>query len=99
MSIYLTPQMTAASAVTGGARRPEGPFKRGLQAALRNWKRRKLIAALHALDERTLCDIGLHRSEIERFVDRLDDRELAMEPVASRDATVDAVQEAYLKAA
>ena len=39
-----------------------------------------MIAALQALDSRTLLDIGIGRDEIERFVDGLDEHELRMAP-------------------
>jgi len=41
-----------------------------------------MIASLSALDDRTLWDIGIHRSKIERAVDGLSDAELRMAPVA-----------------
>ena len=31
------------------------------KSAVQNWQRRKMIAALEALDDRTLMDIGVHR--------------------------------------
>ncbi len=40
---------------------------RALRSAARNWKRRKMIAALDALDDRTLQEIGVHRAEIGRL--------------------------------
>ena len=39
------------------------------QSAVQNWQRRKMIAALEALDDRTLMDIGVHRGGIKRVVD------------------------------
>lgn len=42
---------------------------RGWQAALAHWQRRRMIAALSALDDRTLRDIGIPRADIERVVD------------------------------
>lgn len=49
-----------------------GPLRRWLRAALKKWQRRKMIASLSSLDDRTLHDIGIHRSEIARAVDGLD---------------------------
>lgn len=48
-----------------------GPLRRRLRAAFKSWQRRKMMAALSALDDRTLRDIGIHRSEIARAVDGL----------------------------
>lgn len=59
-----------------------GLFRRWLSAISRQWRRRSMIAALESLDDRLLRDIGLHRSDIPRVVDGLDDRELRMAPVA-----------------
>ena len=43
-----------------------------LSAKIRHWHARwRTIAELTALDDRTLRDIGLHRSEIHRLVDGL----------------------------
>ena len=50
--------------------------------AVRNWHRRKMIAALDALDTRILNDIGIERSDIERVVDGFDAHELQMVPLA-----------------
>lgn len=49
--------------------------------AIRNWQRRKMIAALKAMDGRILLDIGIHPAEIESFVDGLDSAELRMVPI------------------
>ena len=51
-------------------------------SAVQNWQRRKMIAALAALDDHILRDIGIPRGEIERVVDGFDARELQMQPVA-----------------
>ena len=53
-----------------------------LQAAGRRWKQRKMIAALEALDDRLLDDIGLARGDIRKAVLEFDDRELKMRPLA-----------------
>lgn len=55
---------------------------RGCQNAVQNWQRRKMIAALEALDDRILLDIGIDRSEINRVVDGFSDAELRMAPIA-----------------
>lgn len=67
----------------------ESLLTRWRRAALRKWKRRKMTAALQALDDWTLADIGLHRSDIKRIVDAFDDRELGMVPLApAQQATI-----------
>ncbi len=55
---------------------------RGWQNAVQNWQRRKMIAALEALDDRTLLDIGIHRGEINRVVDGFSDAGRRMAPIA-----------------
>ena len=52
------------------------------QSAVQNWQRRKMIAALEALDDRTLMDIGVHRGGIKGVVDGFNDAELRMVPIA-----------------
>lgn len=58
-------------------------FLRWWQNAFRTWQRRKMIAALSALDDRILLDIGIERANIADVVDRFDDAELRMTPLAS----------------
>lgn len=65
----------------------ESILRRWIRARVRAWQRRKMIAALHAMDDRLLRDIGIERSRIPEVVDGLDDRELRMRPVSSRDAS------------
>ncbi|WP_168771091.1 DUF1127 domain-containing protein [Palleronia sediminis] len=55
-----------------------------LRAAMRRWERRKMAAALHALPDHLLNDIGIRRGNIRLLVDDLDDRELSMRPVSPR---------------
>ncbi|HEX7007660.1 MAG TPA: DUF1127 domain-containing protein [Alphaproteobacteria bacterium] len=43
---------------------PVGVARRLVAAVLRRWRRARYIAELRALDDRTLTDIGLHRSDI-----------------------------------
>lgn len=56
-------------------------LRRWIRASAKNWKRRKMIAALQSMDDLLLKDIGVDRSEIIRIVDGFDDRELDMVPV------------------
>ena len=60
-----------------------GPLRRLLAAVVQNWRRRKMIAVLQALDTRTLRDIGIERCDIESIVDAFDARELRMVPLAA----------------
>lgn len=83
MSVYITRRMLGVP-----VQKPErqeqagkGPLRRLVAKAARNWKRSRMIAALNALDDRTLWDIGIDRSGIEPLVDSFDDRELGMLPV------------------
>ncbi|GHF02925.1 hypothetical protein GCM10016455_25290 [Aliiroseovarius zhejiangensis] len=57
-----------------------------------------MTAALQALDDWTLDDIGLRRSDIKRVVDAFDDRELGMQPLASNDVHTIAEQAAMQRA-
>lgn len=57
-------------------------FLRWVRSAIRSWQRRRTIATLAALDDRTLYDIGIPRGEIERVVDGFDDPERPMTPAA-----------------
>ena len=41
-----------------------------------------MVAALEAMDDRVLRDIGVNRNDIRRVVAEFDDRELRMVPVA-----------------
>lgn len=48
-----------------------GRLRRWLRVRLKEWKHRKTIASLNALDDRTLRDIGIQRYHIKRFADNL----------------------------
>ena len=61
----------------------DGFLRRWWRSTIRSWKRRKLIAAMQALDDRVLRDMGICRQDIERIVDAFDDRELGMVPLAA----------------
>ena len=71
------PHAFRRSEETGG-----GLLRRWLRAAVRRWKRRKLIAALEAMDDKLLRDIGVFRGDIRSIVEGFDDRELNMVPLA-----------------
>ena len=75
-------------------------LRRWLRSAFRRWERRKMIAALEAMDDRLLRDIGIYRNDIARLVDGFDDRELRMRPLATKSAKPeDIYEEVYRKAA
>lgn len=63
----------------------EGVFRKWVRAAYRNWQRNKMIAAFESLDDATLRDIGVHRSEIYSIVNGFDDHDLSKVPVAATD--------------
>ncbi len=58
---------------TGG-----GILDRWLRAAIRRHRRRQTIAALEALDDWTMKDIGIYRGDIHRLVAGFSDIELGM---------------------
>lgn len=70
-----------------------------LQSSLHRWKQRKMIAALEALDDRMLCDIGIRRSQIPAVVAGFDDRELNMRPVEHSSTASRSTQDGYALAA
>lgn len=76
-----------------------GLFRRWMLAVTRQWQRRKMIAALDALDDRLLEDIGIFRGDIRRLVDGFDDRELGMVPLAPATTPVEPECEVFQKAA
>ena len=59
-----------------------GIFSTWGRSAMRNWKRRRMIAELNRLDDWILQDIGIIRDQIPRLVESFCDRELDMAPVA-----------------
>ncbi|WP_432256384.1 DUF1127 domain-containing protein [Limimaricola sp. AA108-03] len=63
-------------------RSSSGGIRRWIAAAMRGWQRRKMTAALEAMDDRLMRDIGIYRGDIKNVVYGLDDRELRMTPVA-----------------
>lgn len=62
-----------------------GAFHNWIRSGYRRWQRRKMVAALEALDDRTLRDIGIHRGEIYDLVSRFDDDDLRRKPLATAD--------------
>lgn len=74
-----TPDQTARRSVE--AKKPS-LLVQWWNSVIQTWQRRKMIAALGALDDHILKDIGIPRGEIERVVDGFNARELGMQPVA-----------------
>jgi|RhiMetdeSRZDD1v2_1073273.scaffolds.fasta_scaffold1358641_1 uncharacterized protein YjiS (DUF1127 family) len=66
------PPARAATPAPGAWRRSLGALGRLVVRSVRNgvnaWMMRRAIESLQALDDRTLADIGMHRSEIEHAV-------------------------------
>jgi uncharacterized protein YjiS (DUF1127 family) len=74
-------------------------FNRWLGGVARKWERQRTIAALEALNDRLLLDIGIRRSEIRQVVDSLTDRELRKEPLARSTSIVETNDAFYREAA
>lgn len=87
---YMAPRSNALFMSKVRASAKDGIVRRWARAVTKNWKRRRMIAALHAMDDRLLRDIGIYRNDIERVVDGFDERELRMVPIAPPSAaTID----------
>ncbi|WP_322989396.1 DUF1127 domain-containing protein [Hoeflea sp.] len=82
MSIYITRHMLNPEMFPLKADQRPGVLRRWMQSLVRRWRRRKMIMALEAMDDRLLRDIGINRADIKRAVDGFDDRELRMAPLA-----------------
>jgi len=82
MSVYETHGKTTNSSESVAVQDSSRLLPRWFRSAIRAWRRRKMIALLSALDDRTLRDIGIHRAQIPRVVDRFEDHELRMVPLA-----------------
>ncbi|AML52005.1 DUF1127 domain-containing protein [Falsihalocynthiibacter arcticus] len=81
---HLARRANAAVVDPHGAPVRDGILRRWARSAIQNWKRRKMIAVLQAMDDRLLRDIGIYRNDIERVVDGFDERELGMVPFAPK---------------
>lgn len=66
---YFSTSHPFASVQRNCAKSHRGTLSRWFLAAVRRWQRKKMIATLEAMDDRTLCDIGLCRSKIQKIVD------------------------------
>lgn len=76
-----------------------GLLRRLVRNAVRQSKRRRMIGALHAMDDWLLRDIGLDRDDIPRLVDGLSDRELRMNPLKQAQQRAPAMETGYMMAA
>lgn len=82
MSVHIKHRLPGRAVPSAPNAQRTSVILRWWQNAVQNWQRRKMIAALEALDDRTLLDIGVHRGEIRRVVEGFNDAELRMAPVA-----------------
>lgn len=67
--------------------------------AIQTWQRRKMIAALGALNDHLLRDMGIPREEIERVVDGFNARELRIPPIAPQSEKQDLSSAEFRRAA
>ncbi len=96
---YLTQRQPNPGTQRITKRRDGLSLRRWLSAAARQWQRGRMNAALEAMDDRLLRDIGIYRSDIWRVVDGLSDRELRMAPLAPSADPVETYDDIYRKAA
>lgn len=89
MSVHTKHQLSEHALTSASNPRRMSVISRWWQNAVQNWQRRKMIAALEALDDRTLLDIGVHRGEIRRVVEGFNDAELRMAPLAPEPTSQD----------
>lgn len=99
MHPYLAKYLLDPKSPREAAGEPHRLFRRWFAAAHRRWQRRRMIAALQAMDDRLLRDIGIHRGEIGRVVDRFDDRELGMTPLPRSEPAAKKEDDLYREAA
>lgn len=99
MSIYITRQMIDPAFDKRGRDENKGFFRRLFRSATRQWQRRRMIAALQAMDDRLLRDIGIDRADIPRIVDGFSDREIRMNPLPPADERAVETEIEYLRAA
>ncbi|MDN5786592.1 DUF1127 domain-containing protein [Pseudorhodobacter sp.] len=99
MSIHLINQPNATSIQQEPSNDDVGRFHRWLLAATREWQRNRTNAVLKGLDDRTLADIGIQRSDIPDLAASLATHALAMSPAAKAMRVEDVKKGAYLEAA
>lgn len=96
---YLTEPTFGNGRRRGAVAKHDGAIREWIHSVIRKWRRRKMIAALEAMDDKLLRDIGIFRGDIRHVVDGFDDRELGMTPVAAPECAVTAEAAAFRKAA
>lgn len=82
--LYQTYQTYRKHAAAGMGEQPDGLFRNWFRGLVRDWRKRRMIAALSSMDDWLLRDIGIERSQIRDIVDGLEDHELRMRPVDRR---------------
>jgi uncharacterized protein YjiS (DUF1127 family) len=95
MSVHLINQTTTPALQQAAT----GRFRRWIGAAMDRWQRHRMVGILQGLNDRTLTDIGLHRSDIPAVVATFSRAELAMTPVARPAPLVDNTPQTLMKAA
>ena len=78
MSVFITREMIWQAANDGKRRNADGILERLVRTVAQKFIRSRTMAALHALSDWQLRDIGLHRGDIPRVVAELDDVELGL---------------------
>ncbi len=99
MHPYITKRMLDQTPPHKSEPKRNGLFRKWMVLAKQQWQRRKMIAALEAMDDRLLRDIGIYRGDIKRVVDGFDDRELRMVPLAASTTVSRLDLDTYQKAA
>ncbi|WP_372520432.1 DUF1127 domain-containing protein [Limimaricola soesokkakensis] len=78
MSIYITRKMIDSSVQKSRNQMNGSIFSVLFRWAIRQLRRRSMMADLQALDDKMLDDIGIHRADIPRLVGTFGDHELRM---------------------
>lgn len=89
MSVHTKHHLSDHAVTSASNPRRMSVISRWWHTTVQNWQRRKMIAALEALDDRTLLDIGVHRGEIRRVVEGFNEAELRMVPIAPEPTSQD----------
>lgn len=98
MSIQTIPQTTVVAVLLSATKGGVSRIRHWMSAASNQRKMYQMRAELSALDDRTLADIGIHRSDIPCVVAGFSPRELGMKPIAKTARTKSYPKDAYLGA-